>query len=376
MAAITLDHVSKVFDKGTVAVDDVHLEIADGEFMVLVGPSGCGKSTLLRMIAGLEAVTAGGILIGDRDVTYLPARDRDVAMVFQNYALYPHMTVRRNLAFGLKLRKFPRDQIDGRVDSVADTLGLTDLLDRKPAQLSGGQRQRVAMGRALVRDPQAFLMDEPLSNLDAKLRVTVRGELAELHARTGTTTVYVTHDQIEAMTLGQRVAVLRNGVLQQCDRPTVLFHEPANIFVAGFIGSPQMNLARAVLDGGRVRLAGLDFEVPDPPARSGEVVLGIRPSDLVPAAAGHDLPRLEVGVDHVENLGAHLHVSFSVDARPVHVDLLTEDEEVEALHEPTDAARWSAELADGTPARVGESFELALRTDRLHWFDPATGLRL
>ena len=375
MAAITLDRVSKVFDKGTVAVDGVDLEIADGEFMVLVGPSGCGKSTLLRMIAGLEAVTDGGILIGGQDVTYAPARDRDVAMVFQNYALYPHMTVRRNLAFGLKLRKVPKVQIAERVDTVATTLGLTDLLDRKPAQLSGGQRQRVAMGRALVRDPLAFLMDEPLSNLDAKLRVSVRGELADLHARTGTTTIYVTHDQIEAMTLGQRVAVLRDGVLQQCDHPTVLFHEPSNLFVAGFIGSPQMNLAHAVLEGGRVRLGSLEFDVPAPPEHGGPVVLGIRPSDLVLAAEGPSLPQFVAAVDHVENLGAHLHASFAVDADPVEVDVVGDDEAASTPEQGV-GSRWSVELTDGTAVTAGTSIDLAVRVDRLHWFDPGSGQRL
>src|SRR5947208_1093105 len=247
VAEIVLDNVSKVFSGGVVAVDGVSLTIASGEFLVLVGPSGCGKSTLLRMIAGLEEVTAGTVYIGGRDVTELAPRHRDIAMVFQNYALYPHMDVRRNLGYGLRVRKTSPAEIDRRVEDVAGLLGLEKLLDRKPAALSGGQRQRVAMGRAIVREPAAFLMDEPLSNLDAKLRVSMRAELAKLHERLGVTTVYVTHDQVEAMTLGQRVAVLRDGVLQQVDAPQRLFHKPANLFVAAFIGSPAMNLVDAEL---------------------------------------------------------------------------------------------------------------------------------
>jgi multiple sugar transport system ATP-binding protein len=242
MAEIVLDRVTKVFDNDFVAIDDVSLTVGDGEFMVLVGPSGCGKSTLLRMIAGLEEATAGMISIGGRDVTDLAPRHRDIAMVFQNYALYPHMDVRRNLGYGLKVRKTPSGEIDRRVTEVARLLGLEKLLDRKPAALSGGQRQRVAMGRAIVREPAAFLMDEPLSNLDAKLRVTMRSELSRLHDRLGVTTIYVTHDQIEAMTLGQRVAVLRDGVIQQVDTPQALYAAPDNLFVAAFIGSPAMNL--------------------------------------------------------------------------------------------------------------------------------------
>src|SRR5881296_1119364 len=248
VAEIVLDNVSKVFSGGVVAVDDISLEIASGEFLVLVGPSGCGKSTLLRMIAGLEDVTAGSILIDGRNVTELPPRSRDIAMVFQNYALYPHMSVRENLGYGLKVRKTVKSVASQRVSEVAELLGLDELLDRRPAALSGGQRQRVAMGRAIVREPKAFLMDEPLSNLDAKLRVSMRAQLAELHARLGTTTVYVTHDQVEAMTLGQRVAVLRDGILQQVDTPQTLFRRPSNLFVAAFIGSPSMNLVEATVE--------------------------------------------------------------------------------------------------------------------------------
>ena len=250
MGEIALDRITKEFDNGFVAIDDVSLTVNDGEFMVLVGPSGCGKSTLLRMIAGLEEVTAGTISIGDRDVTDLAPRHRDIAMVFQNYALYPHMDVRKNLGYGLKVRKTPTAEIERRVNEVAELLGLEKLLDRKPAALSGGQRQRVAMGRAIVREPSAFLMDEPLSNLDAKLRVTMRAELTRLHERLGVTTIYVTHDQVEAMTLGQRVAVMRDGVIQQVDAPQVLYTRPDNLFVAAFIGSPAMNLVEATVAGG------------------------------------------------------------------------------------------------------------------------------
>ena len=292
MAGITLDGVSKVFAGGVQAVDNVSLEIGDGEFMVLVGPSGCGKTTILRMVAGLEEVTDGEIAIGDRVVTDLAPKDRDIAMVFQNYALYPHMTVEQNLGFGLKLRKTPKVEIKRRVDDVAHILGLDPLLKRKPAALSGGQRQRVAMGRAMVREPRAFLMDEPLSNLDAKLRVQMRAELARLRDRLKTTTVYVTHDQVEAMTLGDRVAVMRDGVLQQCDTPQKLFKLPVNLFVAAFIGSPAMNLVEAKVTGGNVEFAG--FSLPAPPreglaAYEGRtVILGIRPSDFEDAALGRD----------------------------------------------------------------------------------------
>src|SRR5579862_3336120 len=265
MAQITLDHVEKSYAGGVKAIDDLSLEIADGEFMVFVGPSGCGKSTALRSIAGLEDISGGTISIGGRVVNHLPPKDRDIAMVFQNYALYPHMTVEQNLAFGLQQRKTPRDEIKRRVGEVARMLGIEDYLKRKPAALSGGQRQRVAMGRAIVREPQAFLMDEPLSNLDAKLRVSMRASLTQLHERLGVTTVYVTHDQVEAMTLGQRVCVLREGRLQQVDSPQVLYNAPVNLFVAGFIGSPAMNFVAARLardDGPAVSFAGHRLSVP------------------------------------------------------------------------------------------------------------------
>src|SRR5262245_1900466 len=281
MPGIRLERVTKVYGDEVLAVDDVSLEVADGEFMVLVGPSGCGKSTLLRLIAGLEKVTLGKVWIGDDDVTSLEPPDRDVAMVFQSYALYPHINVRENLAFGLRRRKVPKNEIAERVDRMAAMLGLGELMQRKPAALSGGQRQRVAMGRALVREPRTFLMDEPLSNLDAKLRTSMRGELARLHERLPTTTVYVTHDQVEAMTLGQRVAVLKDGKVQQCDVPQRLFDEPANLFVGAFIGSPAMNLVEATIEGGRVRFGEQEIQLGGvAPRLAGEVVLGIRPTSL------------------------------------------------------------------------------------------------
>src|SRR6185295_4020969 len=259
MAKIVLDRVSKVFGSDVIAVNNVSLKIGDGEFMVLVGPSGCGKSTILRILAGLEDVTAGEVFIGDTQVTDLPPKERDVAMVFQNYALYPHMTVEQNLGFGLRLRKMQKDELKRRVQDVANILGLDPLMQRKPGELSGGQRQRVAMGRAMVREPQAFLMDEPLSNLDAKLRVQMRAELARLRDTLHTTTIYVTHDQVEAMTLGDRVAVMKDGLLQQIDTPQALYARPANLFVAAFIGSPPMNLVAAEVAGGVVRFAGFEI---------------------------------------------------------------------------------------------------------------------
>src|SRR4051812_21672141 len=282
MAAIVLDHISKVFGE-VLAVDDVSLRVEDGEFMVLVGPSGCGKSTILRMIAGLEEVTAGEIEIGGEQVTDLEPKERDIAMGFQNYALYPHMTVEQNLGVGLKFQHISKQERQDRVQDAATILGLQDMMERKPSELSGGQRQRVAIGRAMVREPKAFLMDEPLSNLDAKLRIHMRAELQRLHERLTTTTVYVTHDQVEAMTLGKRVAVLRDGVLQQVDTPQNLYRHPANLFVAAFIGSPPMNLVEADVRDGHVSFAGFDIPVggDGPEAFNGRsVILGIRPFDI------------------------------------------------------------------------------------------------
>jgi multiple sugar transport system ATP-binding protein len=377
MAEIVLDRVTKEFDNGFVAIDDVSLTVADGEFLVLVGPSGCGKSTLLRMVAGLEEVTAGTVSIGGRDVTELAPRHRDIAMVFQNYALYPHMDVRRNLAYGLKVRKTSRDEIDRRVEEVARLLGLEKLLDRRPAALSGGQRQRVAMGRAIVREPAAFLMDEPLSNLDAKLRVTMRSELSRLHDRLGVTTVYVTHDQVEAMTLGQRVAVLRDGVIQQVDSPQALYARPRNLFVAAFIGSPAMNLVEATVADGQVSFAGWELRL-DParrPARDGKVILGVRPEAFEDAAlADGGLPIVEVDVTVVEELGSDSHVIFPIDAPRVEAEELRAavDDEEDALI-ADDRSMWNARVSSKAAAAPGQRIRLAVDPAELYFFDPETG---
>jgi multiple sugar transport system ATP-binding protein len=384
MSDIVLSTVTKVFPNGVRAVDGVDLEINDGEFVVLVGPSGCGKSTLLRMIAGLEDITEGVVHIGGRDVTDLAPQQRDIAMVFQNYALYPHMTVKENLAYGLKLRKMPRAEWKRRVEEVAKTLGLDELLDRKPAALSGGQRQRVAMGRAIVREPKAFLMDEPLSNLDAKLRVSMRAELAKLHERLGVTTVYVTHDQVEAMTLGQRVAVLRDGVLQQVDTPQRLFRQPANLFVAAFIGSPSMNLVDAQIDGGRVSFGGFTVPLPERSplaSRTSPVILGVRPTDFEHGeAANGELPRLRVKPDVVEDLGSETHVIFTVDAPRVSAEAVRAATEAQGDDEVTlfavDRAVFTAVLDARRPVVANAELELALDPARFHFFDPVTGLAL
>ena len=379
MAEIVLDNVSKVFSGGVVAVDDVALEIASGEFLVLVGPSGCGKSTLLRMIAGLEEVTAGTIAIGEQDVTDLPPRSRDIAMVFQSYALYPHMTVRQNLGYGLKVRKTPKHEIAERVSRAAQLLGLDELLDRRPAALSGGQRQRVAMGRAIVREPKAFLMDEPLSNLDAKLRVSMRAQLAALHGRLTTTTIYVTHDQIEAMTLGQRVAVMRDGRIQQVDAPQELYARPANLFVAAFIGSPAMNLVEAETGDGRLRFGG--FTIPLPAAGAfpaGRVIAGIRPEAFEDSAfADPSLPRLDVTAEVVEELCADTHVLFSVAAARVEVsDVRAAAGDDDATLAAVEGSLFTARVDPGTAARPGAALRLAVDPSRFHYFDPETGLRL
>jgi multiple sugar transport system ATP-binding protein len=377
MGDIVLDRVTKEFPNGFVAIDDVSLTVRDGEFMVLVGPSGCGKSTLLRMIAGLEEVTAGTISIGGRDVTEQAPRHRDIAMVFQNYALYPHMDVRKNLGYGLRVRKTPAAEVERRVTEVARLLGLDQLLDRKPAALSGGQRQRVAMGRAIVREPTAFLMDEPLSNLDAKLRVTMRAELARLHERLGVTTIYVTHDQVEAMTLGQRVAVLRDGVIQQVDAPQALYTRPDNLFVAAFIGSPAMNLVDATLAGGTASFAGWEFSL-DParrPRREGRMILGIRPEAFEDAAlADPSLPTIDVDVLVLEELGSDTHVIFPIDAPRVEAEELraAADHEDEALL-ADDQSLWNARVASRTEARAGAPLRLAVDPAHLYFFDPETG---
>jgi multiple sugar transport system ATP-binding protein len=387
MARIVLDHVSKVFDKDVVAADDVSLEIADGEFVVLVGPSGCGKSTLLRVVAGLEEVTDGEVLIGDRIVTDLPPKDRDVAMVFQNYALYPHMTVEQNLGIGLKLRHTARAEREERVLEVARTLGLEPLLKRKPAQLSGGQRQRVAMGRAMVREPQAFLMDEPLSNLDAKLRVQMRTELAHLRDRLKTTTLYVTHDQVEAMTLGERVAVLNSGRMQQLADPHTLFRSPANMFVAAFIGSPSMNLVKARLAEGTVRFADVRLPLPkdrDLRAYEGkDVVVGIRPQDFEDARLARDAsrPTIEVKVDVTEDLGAECNLIFRVDAPPVITDatrsVAQEREDVQVpLLAGAEQSVFTANVDARNACQAGQTTRLSVDVDALLFFDPESGQRI
>jgi len=393
MAKIVLDRVTKVYSGGVTAVDDLSLDIHDEEFMVLVGPSGCGKSTALRCIAGLEEITFGNISIGDRVVNNLPPKDRDIAMVFQNYALYPHMTVEQNLAFGLQQRKTPKAEIKRRVNQAARMLGIEEYLNRKPAALSGGQRQRVAMGRAIVREPRAYLMDEPLSNLDAKLRVSMRASLSQLHERLGVTTVYVTHDQVEAMTLGHRVCVLRDGKLQQVDTPQVLYDNPVNLFVAGFIGSPAMNFVAAELvqdDGVSAAFAGYKLRLPDETvdAKHGlrsylgrEVILGVRPSDFEDASlADAGWPRMRVQADVTEKLGSEIHIIFTLDTPPVqHPSIskaVTEEEEDAATVLAGGKSLWTARVAARSRVRSGQPVELAVNTSNLQFFDPGSGLSI
>jgi multiple sugar transport system ATP-binding protein len=386
MARIVLDGVTKVFGNDVVAVDEVSLEIGDGEFMVLVGPSGCGKSTILRILAGLEEVTAGEVYIDDRQVTDMPPKARDIAMVFQNYALYPHMTVEDNLGFGLRLRKVARDERSRRVRDVAQVLGLDKLMSRRPAELSGGQRQRVAMGRAMVREPVAFLMDEPLSNLDAKLRVQMRAHFSKLHERLGTTTVFVTHDQVEAMTLGQRVAVLRDGVLQQVDTPQRLYANPVNLYVAAFIGSPPMNLVGATIEDGTVRFAGFEIPLPSntaPDLDGREVILGIRPADLEDAAVwtGSDLPTITVRADVTEDLGSEVNVLFAIDAPPVETDETlaaseTDEDHSEFVLLDERRAVFCARVDPRTSSGPGSPVRLSVDPSRFHFFDPHTGLAI
>jgi multiple sugar transport system ATP-binding protein len=396
VAEIRLEGVSKVYPGGHVAVTDLDLDIGDGDLMVLVGPSGCGKTTALRMIAGLEDVSAGKVTIGGRVVNDVPPRDRDVAMVFQNYALYPHLSVRDNIGFGLKLRKVDKATAAERIERAADMLGLTELLDRKPRALSGGQRQRVAMGRAIVREPQAFLMDEPLSNLDAKLRVQMRSEILRLQKDLAVTTVYVTHDQVEAMTMGDRVAVMKRGQLQQVADPQQLYEEPVNLFVGGFIGSPAMNLIESVLelDGqpsvqiGSQRIELDDAVLANRPALQAyagrRLVLGIRPEDMDDAALAGDrgpTSRIRVTTAIVEALGSELLIHFDIDAPPV----LTEDTKELARDAGTidqlDAAtgEMTEMIARANPrsrARAGEPIELTVDTTRAHFFDLDTGLAI
>jgi multiple sugar transport system ATP-binding protein len=384
VARIALEGVTKVFGHEVIAVNDVSIEIGDGEFMVLVGPSGCGKSTILRLLSGLDEVTDGEIWIGDKQVTDLPAKERDLAMIFQNYAIYPHMTVAQNIGFGLKLRRTKKTTIQERVLEVAQMLGLQEMLDRKPATLSGGQRQRVAIGRAIVRDPVAFLMDEPLSNLDAKLRVQMRAELARIHARLRRTTVYVTHDQVEAMTLGDRVAVLKDGVLQQLASPQEVFRKPTNLFVAAFIGSPPMNLVEAKVGDGDISFA--DYRLPLPAGadlsdyRNRSVILGIRPSDLEDADVwtGENRPVIEANVEIVEDLGTEMNLIFTVNAPPVVTEQTTaakEDASTETgipLIASEGTSTFTARVDPRCRARSGSRVRLSVDPDRFHFFDPET----
>ncbi|MDS1268965.1 sn-glycerol-3-phosphate ABC transporter ATP-binding protein UgpC [Lipingzhangella sp. LS1_29] len=394
MAEVELSGVSKIYPDGTRAVDSLDLTITDGEFLVLVGPSGCGKSTALRMVAGLEEVSAGTLRIGHRVVNRVPARDRDVAMVFQSYALYPHLSVRDNIGFGLQLRRTPKAEIRRRVDEAAATLGLTEHLERKPRNLSGGQRQRVAMGRAIVRNPQAFLMDEPLSNLDAKLRVQMRAEISRIQRSLGVTTLYVTHDQVEAMTLGDRVAVLKRGLLQQVAAPQELYERPANLFVAGFIGSPAMNLvdaqlesdgAGAVLHLGQQRLSLSGAVLADRPALGSylgrRVAVGIRPEDMEDATLATDgaAAVLTATADLVEALGSELLVHFRVPAPPVVTEdtrELARDLGAEETAGPSAAEPGSVLIARFSPrsaTTAGERVHVRVDTERLYFFDPVTG---
>jgi len=384
MSAIRVENVHKTYPNGFVAVRGVDLTAEDGEFLVLVGPSGCGKTTLLRMIAGLESVSSGRIVIGDEDVTNVPPQERDVAMVFQDYALYPHMTVADNLAFGLRLSKMPRAERERRVARVATTLGLQELLDRKPGALSGGQRQRVAMGRAIVREPKAFLMDEPLSNLDAMLRVSMRSELARMHERLSTTTVYVTHDQIEAMTLGHRVAVLRDGVLQQLGTPQELYHRPVNVFVAAFIGSPAMNLVEAHVERGTAYVGELAISLPTDlhSVHGGDVVLGIRPTDFeLVATADPDLPRVNVRPEVVEDLGSELQLIFPVNAPRPRPELTQAGPAGSSIQDgrllaDDERSLMTARVPLRASFEAGETVELAVYHRRLYFFDRETGRAL
>jgi multiple sugar transport system ATP-binding protein len=386
MGQIAVENLTKEFAGGVRAVDDVSLEIADGEFMVLVGPSGCGKTTLLRSIGGLESVTSGRIRIGDKDVTKAAPSARDVAMVFQNYALYPHMTVAQNLGYSLKVHKRPKKEIKRRVGEVAKLLGLDELLERRPGALSGGQQQRVAMGRAIIREPAAFLMDEPLSNLDAKLRVTMRTSLQQLHTRLATTTVYVTHDQVEAMTLGQRVAVMQDGKIQQVDIPQHLYDEPANLFVAAFIGSPSMNLVQATVEGDTLSIGSLRIPLDRErrPAKlvDGKVIVGIRPEAFEDAAyAEAGLPQFDINVEVVEELGSDAFLFFELDASPIVVEEALSDEGLEEgdttlFAADRDRAMFGARVDPRTSARPGVEARIAVDPARLYFFSPETGVNL
>jgi multiple sugar transport system ATP-binding protein len=393
MAEVELDHIWKRYPDGFEAVKDMELEIGDGEFMILVGPSGCGKSTALRMLAGLEDITDGELRIGGERVNDLEPRDRDIAMVFQNYALYPHMTVRENMGFALKLAKTPEDEMNRKVEEAAQILDLNQHLDRKPANLSGGQRQRVAMGRAIVRDPKLFLMDEPLSNLDAKLRVQMRTEVSRIQHRLGTTTVYVTHDQTEAMTLGDRVAVMRAGVVQQVASPRILYEDPVNLFVAGFIGSPSMNFLPGRIDGETVRLPIGDVPIPahlrsrlearraDGAVR--DVIVGIRPEHFEDAAvAGEAIKglRFRAKVQVVESMGSELYAYFDLatgQAESQQLEELARDAQLEDLPKHGESATTVvARLDAASKAAAGAEIDLVLESDEIKLFDPKDGTSL
>jgi multiple sugar transport system ATP-binding protein len=380
MATVSLDKINKVYENGFHAVKDLSVDIAEGEFMVLVGPSGCGKSTALRMIAGLEDITSGILRIGGKEANDETPKERDIAMVFQNYALYPHMTVAENIGFALKLRKLPKDQLNAKVKEAADILGLTEWLDRKPGQLSGGQRQRVAMGRAIVREPSVFLMDEPLSNLDAKLRVQMRAEVSRIQRRIGVATVYVTHDQVEAMTMGDRVTVLRDGMLQQVDTPQHLYDNPDNVFVAAFIGSPSQNLYDAALtEGARsIKLGSQDIPLPDAvrqkrPAlvsfAGKDVVIGMRPEHLPAAKPGETGPTLVGEVELIESLGSEQVVHFTIDAHRVIAEGALEKDEAEAVGAGEGVARVDAKH----PVKIGDKMTFAIDIEDMQFFDTKTG---
>jgi multiple sugar transport system ATP-binding protein len=395
VANVAFERVSKIYPDGTRAVNDVNLDIRDGEFMVLVGPSGCGKTTALRMVAGLEEISEGMLKIGERVVNHVPSRDRDIAMVFQSYALYPHLSVYENIAFGLRLKKMPKDEIDKRVQRAASLLGLEEFLKRKPRALSGGQRQRVAMGRAIVREPAAFLMDEPLSNLDAKLRVQMRAEIAKLQSDLGVTTIYVTHDQIEAMTMGDRVAVMRKGELQQVDEPQTLYDRPVNLFVGGFIGSPAMNMLDATIhsSNGSLQATFGDQTIalgPETlehrPALRGydgrHVILGIRPEDLEDAALEADAPRdrrLKGRLELRESLGSEIMAHFSIDASAAETEetreLARETGGGDDTHIGVEAGKAMVVGRFGARSTIqpGATIEAVVDTRALHFFDPETG---
>jgi len=389
MGAIEISNVGKVYPNGTRALEDVNITIDDGEFVVLVGPSGCGKTTLLRMVAGLEDITEGTIEIADKVVNEVAPKDRDIAMVFQNYALYPHMSVYDNMAFSLKLRKLSKDEIDSKVRDAAKTLEIDELLERKPKALSGGQRQRVAMGRAIVRNPQAFLMDEPLSNLDAKLRVQMRAELGQLHSQLQTTTLYVTHDQVEAMTMGDRVAVIRKGVLQQIDTPREIYLYPKNIFVAGFIGSPSMNFVYATVSPSgksyKIKIGDVELNTSSAPEaladfKDKEIVLGIRPEAFEDSVyAGKEFTEdFPVEITLLEQLGSDSYIHFYKDIKPVQTEaieeiLADEGEDISMLGTET---KFIARINPNATVEEGQKTNLKIDPTKLHYFDPETGLAI